>query len=79
MHLVERGHHQTYQNYEQTQQKLRTMLENKVLQKSKFSNKFISKSWTLSLIFFTEKNKKIRQIFRAENDLENQILDDALI
>ena len=32
-------HHQTYQNYEQSRQKLGTFLENKVLSKSKFSKK----------------------------------------
>ena len=36
-------HRQTYQNYEQNRQKLGTFLENKVLQKSKFSNNFIIK------------------------------------
>ena len=34
---------QTYQNYQQSQQKLGTFLENKVLKKSKFSKNFISK------------------------------------
>ena len=33
-------------------------LENKVFQKSKFSKNIICKSWSLSLIFFTEKNQK---------------------
>ena len=36
-------HRQTYQNYEQSRQKLGTFLENKVLQKSKFSKNFIYK------------------------------------
>ena len=37
-------HCQTYQNYEQSRQKLGTFLENKVLQKSKFSKKTFNKS-----------------------------------
>ena len=32
-----------------------TFLGNKVLQKSKFSKKFINKSWSPNQIFFTEK------------------------
>ena len=47
-------HHQTYQHYEQSQQKLGTFLENKVLKKSKFSKKFINISWSPNQIFFTE-------------------------
>jgi len=35
--------------------KLGTFLENKVFQKSKFSEKEINKSWSPSPIFFTEK------------------------
>ena len=37
-------HRQTYQNYEQSQPKLGTFLENKVLYKSKISKNVISKS-----------------------------------
>ena len=51
MHLVEISifftkscHRQTYQNYEQSQQKLDTCSENKVVpQKSKFSKKILKK------------------------------------
>ena len=48
-------HHQTYQNHEQSWQKLDTFLENKVLLKIK---NFSNKSWSPSLMIFTEKNKK---------------------
>ena len=37
---------QTYQNFEQSWQKLSTFLGNKVLKKSKFSKNFINKSWS---------------------------------
>ena len=62
-------HHQTYQNYEQSQQKLGTHLENKVLWKSKFSKNFLFKSWSLSLIFFTEKKwERFRWFLILKND-----------
>ena len=51
-------HRQTYQNYEQSRRKLGTFLENKVLQKSKFSKNFVFKTWCPGLIFFTKKNLK---------------------
>ena len=47
-------HRQTYQNYEQSQQKLGTILENKVSLKSKISKTFSNKSWSPSQIFFIE-------------------------
>ena len=57
MHLVEirffftkSCHCQTYQNYEQSRQKLGTFLRNKV-----FKKKIIYKSWSPSQIFCTEK------------------------
>ena len=43
--------HQSYQNYDQSTQKLGIMLENKVLQKSKLKK---NKSWSPSPIFFAE-------------------------
>jgi hypothetical protein len=39
-------HRQTYQNYEQSQQKLGIFLENKVPKKPKFPNTFFNKSWS---------------------------------
>ena len=58
---------QTYQNYEQRQQKLGTLLENKVFQKTKFSKIFFIKTWSPRSIFFTEKKiGKIRSIFNTE-------------
>ena len=45
-------HRQTYQNYEQNQQKLGTFLEHKVLQKLKFSKNFIFKSWFKKIPFW---------------------------
>ena len=55
MHLMEISiflskscHCQTYQNYEQSRQKLGTILENKVSEKSKFSKTFFNKSWSPS-------------------------------
>ena len=71
MHLLEIGKHfftkwchcQTYQNYEQSRQKLGTFLENKVLQKSKFSKKLLIKVGLLvqysSQIFFFLKDLPI--------------------
>ena len=47
-------HHQTYQNYLQSRQKLGTFLVNKVLYKSKFSKNFINISWSSNQIFFTK-------------------------
>ena len=59
--------HQTYQNYEQSQQKLGTFLENKVPQKSKFPKNIFNKSWSPSPIFFKEKKiGKIRSVFHTE-------------
>jgi len=40
---------------DRVKKKLGTFLENKVFQKSKFSEKEINKSWSPSPIFFTEK------------------------
>ena len=60
MHLVEISifakscHGQTYQNYEQSRQKLDSILGNKVLWKSKFSETFLNTSWSPSQIFFNE-------------------------
>ena len=45
---------QTYQNYEQSRQKLGRFLEYEVPQKSKFLKKTVNKSWLPSPIFFTE-------------------------
>ena len=56
---------QTYLNYKQSSAKLGTLLENKVLWKSKFSQNVIFKSWFPSLIFFTEKNQKDSVEFRC--------------
>ena len=39
--LTKSCHRQTYQNYERSQQKLGTILENKVSAKSKFSKTFL--------------------------------------
>ena len=47
-------HFQTYQNYEQSRQKLGTFLVNKVLKKSFFPKNFINISWSPNPIFFTE-------------------------
>ena len=47
-------HRQTYQNYEQSRQKLGTILENRVSYKSKISKTFFNKSWSPSQIFFIE-------------------------
>ena len=47
-------HRQTYQKYEQSQQKLGTILENKVPQKSKFSITLFYKSWSPSQIFLID-------------------------
>ena len=52
--FTKKCHHQTYQTYEQSWQKLDTFLVNKVLQKSKFSKIFNNKSWSPNQIFFTE-------------------------
>ena len=41
--FTESCHCQTYQNYEQSRQKLGTFLENEVIKKSKFSKTFLSK------------------------------------
>ena len=38
--FIKSCHRQTYQNYEQSRQKLGTILENKVSKKSKFSQTF---------------------------------------
>ena len=55
MHFFTKSCHRlTYQNYEQSRQKLGTFLENKVLKKSKFSKNFIKISWSSNQIFFTE-------------------------
>ena len=45
-------HRQTYQNYEQSRQKLGTILENKVSKRSKSSKTFFNKSWSPGQIFF---------------------------
>ena len=58
-------HRQTYQNYEQSRQKLGTILGNKVAQKSKLSKIFLNKSWSSSkdsYIFFG----KILPIFNTK-------------
>ena len=47
-------HRQTYQKYEQSQQKLGTIFGNKVFYKSKFPKTFFDKSWSPSQIFFIE-------------------------
>ena len=50
---------QSYQNYEQSQQKLGTFLENKVhTLKIKVFKKLRNKSWSPSEIFFTKKNSE---------------------
>ena len=60
-------HRQTYQNYEQSRQKLGTILGNKVPQKSKFSKNIFNKSWSPSPIFFKEIFfGKIQPIFNTE-------------
>ena len=48
------GYRQTYQNSDQTGQRLDTFLENKVYKIKNFK-KIINKSWSPSLIFFAEK------------------------
>ena len=47
-------HQQTFQNYEQSRQKLGTILGNKVPLKSKFSKTFFNKSWSPSQVFLVE-------------------------
>jgi hypothetical protein len=47
-------HPQTYQNFEQSRQKLGTFLVNEVLWKSKFSKNLINISWSSNQIFSTE-------------------------
>ena len=47
-------HRQTYQNYEQSRQKLGTFLVDKVLQKSEFSKNFINISWSPNQIFIAD-------------------------
>ena len=47
-------HCQTYQNYEQSQQKLGTFLVDKEPYKSKFSKNIINLSWSPNQIFFKE-------------------------
>ena len=60
-------YHQTYQNYEQSRQKLGTILGNKVSWKSKFSKTFFNKSWSSSQIFFKEFFfGKVEPIFNTE-------------
>ena len=44
-------HRQTYQNYEQSRQKLGTILENKVGQKLKLEKNVFYKKWSPKLIF----------------------------
>ena len=54
-HFFTKSHHrQSYQNYGQSQQKLGTILENKLFKKSKISKTFINKSLSPSRIFFIE-------------------------
>ena len=67
------SHLQTYQNYELSRQKLGTFLENKVLQKSKFSKTTLHKSKSPSSIFFTEFFlAQFDQFSILKNDFENQ-------
>ena len=48
-HFVTKSCHcQIYQTYEQSSQKLGTILGNKVSKKSKFSKSFFNKSWSPS-------------------------------
>ena len=50
-----------------------TFLENKVLQKPKFSKKKLNNSWSPSPIFFKEKkSERFRQFSTPKNDFENQ-------
>ena len=63
-------HHQTYQNYEQSRQKLGLFLENKVLKN--FKKKF-NKSWSPSSIFFKDSFflERFDQFLTLKNVFEN--------
>ena len=62
-------HHQTNQNYQQSQQWLGTLIENKVFKKSKIA--LIKASLVCNLIFFKEKKiRKIPLIFNTEKWLK---------
>ena len=68
-------HRQTYQNYEQSRQKLGSFLEDKIFQKSKFSKTFILK--VSLLVQYSSKNfffEKIHPIFNTEKWLKIRIL-----
>ena len=52
-------HRQTYQNYEQSRQKLGTFLENKVISKT-----FYNKSWSSR----KKRSERFDQFFRQKND-----------
>ena len=56
--FTKKCHHQPSQNYEQSQQQLGSCLENKVLQKSKFSKKLFIKVDLLVKYFLQKKNHK---------------------
>ena len=48
------------------------IFRNKVLKKSKFSNIFISKSWSPGQIFFTENSERFRGFLMLKNYFEIQ-------
>jgi hypothetical protein len=64
----------TFTDVHTNPQKLGTILENKVLQKLKFSKSDNNKKPSSKLIFLNEKKiRKIRMIFDIKNDFESQI------
>ena len=63
---------QTYQIYEQSQQKLGTYLENKVLRNQSFQKISFLKGLYPSLIFFTEKkSERFHWFLMLKNDFES--------
>ena len=66
-------HRQTYQNYEQSRQKLGTILEIKYLKNQKFQKKKINRSWSPSRIFFIEFFflERFNQFLTQKNDFES--------